>query len=217
MTSEATELLRPGLLDGVTLAVAAAQDRPAGSPARAAQDGPAGSPATAVQDAASGLGAAVAAVALVQGQSAENEEQAAEAAVAEAFERLGALSALVVDCASLFRAPLARDALIACLASAWNAARATATQAFLPAQRGGRIVLLAPASGAEHAAAAAAGLENLARTLSIEWARYGITTVAVAPGEETSPAQLAALTCYLLSPAGAYFSGCLMDLRGPSR
>ena len=71
--------------------------------------------------------------------------------------------------------------------------------------------------GANTRRPAAAGLENLARTLSIEWARHGITTVAVAPGEDTSAAELAALACYLLSPAGAYFSGCLMDLRGPRR
>ena len=44
------------------------------------------------------------------------------------------------------------------------------------------------ARGATHADAARAGLENLARTLSIEWARYAITLVAIAPGRAT-PAQ----------------------------
>ena len=65
-----------------------------------------------------------------------------------------------------------------------------------------------------YADAARAGLENLARTLSIEWARYGITTVAIAPGEKTAASEVAALIAYLASPAGAYFSGCLLDLRG---
>jgi NAD(P)-dependent dehydrogenase (short-subunit alcohol dehydrogenase family) len=102
-----------------------------------------------------------------------------------------------------------------CLAATWNAARAAVQLAFLPGEAGGRILLVAPADGAEHAAAATAGLENLARTLSIEWARYGITTVAVAPGEETRAEDVAAVIAYLASPAGAYFSGCLMDLRGP--
>ncbi len=60
-----------------------------------------------------------------------------------------------------------------------------------------------------------AGLENLARTLSIEWSRYHVTTVAVAPGAGTPAGEVAALTAYLASPAGAYFSGCLLDLRGP--
>ena len=54
-----------------------------------------------------------------------------------------------------------------------------------------------------------------ARTLSIEWARYGITVVAVAPGAETTREEVAALCAWLASPAGAYFSGCLLDLAGP--
>jgi NAD(P)-dependent dehydrogenase (short-subunit alcohol dehydrogenase family) len=204
MTVDATELLRPGLLDGVTLAVAAGTDAPDGAPGAA------------VEAAASELGASVAAVSLPLGEDAESEELAAEACVGAALERLGSLHALVVDVASLFAAPAAREGLIACLAAAWNVARATANQAFLPTRTAGRIVLLAPPAGGQFAAAAAAGLENLARTLSIEWARYAITTVAIAPGAETKPDELAALSCYLLSPAGAYFSGCLMDLRGPT-
>ncbi len=79
----------------------------------------------------------------------------------------------------------------------------------------GRIVYLAPSPDAgEHAGAARAGLENLARTLSIEWARHGITTVTIAPGTATAAGEVAALVAYLASPAGAYFSGCLLDLRG---
>ena len=63
-----------------------------------------------------------------------------------------------------------------------------------------------------HARAARAGLENLARTTSIEWARYGITTVAITPGRDTTGDTLAALCAYLASPAGAYFSGCVLAL-----
>ena len=94
--------------------------------------------------------------------------------------------------------------------------RAVVNVAFLPREEGGRIVYLAPRplSGA-HAGAARAGLENLARTLSIEWARHAITAVAIAPGDRTTDDVLAALTAYLASPAGGYFSGCLLDLRGP--
>jgi NAD(P)-dependent dehydrogenase (short-subunit alcohol dehydrogenase family) len=206
MTVDATELLRPGLLDGLAVAVAAAAEIPL-----VASGGGVGA---AVKAAASELGAAVAAVPLSIEESPEMEELATEASVRTALERLGSLHALVIDGASLFATPPGRDGLIACLALAWNAARATATQAFLPGHAGGRIVLLAPPAGREYAAPAAAGLENLARTLSIEWARHGITAVAVAPGAETSADELATLVCYLLSPAGAYFSGCLMDLRG---
>jgi NAD(P)-dependent dehydrogenase (short-subunit alcohol dehydrogenase family) len=63
-----------------------------------------------------------------------------------------------------------------------------------------------------HATAARAGLENLARTLSVEWARYGITAVAIWPGRHTTDAELAQLTCFLVSPAGGYFSGCRWEL-----
>jgi hypothetical protein len=39
--------------------------------------------------------------------------------------------------------------------------------------------------------------------------------VTIAPGDSTSASELAALTAYLASEAGAYFSGCLLDLGGP--
>ncbi len=79
---------------------------------------------------------------------------------------------------------------------------------------GGRVVSTPAPDAGEYATAARAGLENLARTLSIEWARCGIATVAIAPGESTAASEVAALVAYLASPAGAYFSGCLLDLRG---
>ncbi len=41
-----------------------------------------------------------------------------------------------------------------------------------------------------------------------------ITAVTIAPGAATTAGEVAALTAYLASPAGAYFSGCLLDLRG---
>jgi NAD(P)-dependent dehydrogenase (short-subunit alcohol dehydrogenase family) len=118
---------------------------------------------------------------------------------------------LVVDGAALFVA----GGLNACLEGAWEATRAVVNDAFLPAERGGRIVYLAPAPGAgEQADAARAGLENLARTLSVEWARHEITIVTIALGDTTAAVEAAALTAYLASPAGAYFSGCQLDLRG---
>jgi NAD(P)-dependent dehydrogenase (short-subunit alcohol dehydrogenase family) len=74
------------------------------------------------------------------------------------------------------------------------------------------IVLIAPPPGGAHAEAARAGLENMARTLSIEWARRGIRPVAITPGTTTSPAEIAELVAFLASPAGAYYSGCRFDL-----
>jgi hypothetical protein len=78
-----------------------------------------------------------------------------------------------------------------------------------------RVVYLAPAPNAgEHAPAARAGLENLARTLSVEWARHAINVVTIAPGVHTAAEEVAAITAYLASPAGNYFTGCLLDLGG---
>jgi citronellol/citronellal dehydrogenase len=145
--------------------------------------------------------------------------------VAFALAEPQSLDLLVVDGASLFargaacakgEEDCARTALRTCLASAWNITRTVVNVAFLPGRRGGRILYLAPSpDDGGHAGAARAGLENLSRTLSIEWARHGITVVAIAPADDTSECELAALTAYLASPAGAYFSGCLLDLRGP--
>jgi NAD(P)-dependent dehydrogenase (short-subunit alcohol dehydrogenase family) len=149
------------------------------------------------------------------------DEAGLDAAVAAAMREAGRIDLLAVDGAGLFAHALAQGgdghaALRACVDAAWNATRAAVNAAFLPAAEGGRIVYLAPrADAGEHAEAACAGLENLARTLSIEWARYGITTVTIAPGAQTPAGEVATLTAYLASPAGAYFSGCLLDLRGP--
>lgn len=121
------------------------------------------------------------------------------------------IDVLVVDGAALF----ASGGLGACLEGAWEATAVVVNGAFLPAARRGRIVYLAPAPGAgEQADAARAGLENLARTLSVEWARHEITTVTIALGDSTGPGEVGALVAYLASPAGAYFSGCQLDLRG---
>jgi NAD(P)-dependent dehydrogenase (short-subunit alcohol dehydrogenase family) len=94
-------------------------------------------------------------------------------AVLARFEALGALpadgdlGALVVDAAAVFAAASGIDAVRAALDGAWEAIQPETAGAKL-------ILLLAPPPGDAHAEAARAGLENLARTLSIEWARLGI-------------------------------------------
>ena len=99
---------------------------------------------------------------------------------------------------------------------AWVATRAVATGALI-ASGAGKVLLIAPRTDAgPFAAAARAGLENLTRTLSVEWARYGVTAVVLAPGVRAADDELAELVCFLVSPAGDYFSGCVFELGADS-
>jgi len=118
----------------------------------------------------------------------------------------GGVDVLVVDAAALFASAHGVDAVRAALDGAWAAIQPEAEGAKL-------ILLLAPPPGDAHAEAARAGLENLARTLSIEWARLGIRPVAIHPGTATPAEEVAELAAFLASPAGAYYSGCRFDLR----
>jgi NAD(P)-dependent dehydrogenase (short-subunit alcohol dehydrogenase family) len=124
-----------------------------------------------------------------------------------------ATDALVHDLRPAF-ATGAGDALRAALDLAWVTVRAVANAAYIPHARGGKVTLVAPAPDAADPAAAGvrAAAENLARTLSIEWARHGIVSVAIAPGAGTGEPELAALAAYLASPAGDYLSGCRLAL-----
>jgi NAD(P)-dependent dehydrogenase (short-subunit alcohol dehydrogenase family) len=98
----------------------------------------------------------------------------------------------------------------------WDAVRPAAT-AMIEREAGGKIVIVAPRPGDPHRAAARAGLENLARTLGIEWARFQIRTVTVLPGPSTAEDEVAQLVAYLASSAGDYFSGCAITLGAVDR
>lgn len=158
-----TEVLRPGVLDGVRVLVAGA--------------GP--------------LGAAVAARAAALGARVGDQDEP---------------DVLVWDGAAAFATAAGVDAVRAALDGAWAAIQPRATRPML-------LLLLAPPPGDAHAEAARAGLENLARTLSIEWARLEIRPVAIHPGAATAAGEVAELAAFLASPAGAYYSGCRFDLR----
>ena len=190
----------------------------AGEPGEAA-DGVGAASGAAVADSCDALGAKVSTC-----EPGAADEAALDAAVADVVLKAGRIDLLAVDGAGLFADGFARGgnghaALRACMDATWNATRAVVNRAFLPAEPSApasRIVYLAPGPDAgAHAEAACAGLENLARTLSVEWARHGINTVTIAPGAGTPAEEVGALVAYLASPAGAYFSGCLLDLRGP--
>jgi NAD(P)-dependent dehydrogenase (short-subunit alcohol dehydrogenase family) len=208
MSTVASALLRPDLLRATSVLVVGAASSEDG-------EGRAEPLTGAVAEACGQLGANVS-IHARGGALDEAAVAAMEGAVCAAIvEGTEGVDMLVFDGAGLF----ASDGLHACLDVAWDATRAVVNLAFLPGGSSSstrRIVYLAPAPGAgEHADAARAGLENLARTLSVEWARHEITLVTIALGDTTAPGEAAALTAYLASPAGAYFSGCLLDLRGP--
>jgi NAD(P)-dependent dehydrogenase (short-subunit alcohol dehydrogenase family) len=179
-------LLRPGLLDGRGVVLA-------------------GGVPFAIRDALAALGARVDEL----GPELEEERASSWASA------LGSLHALVCDAGPAF-ADGGQDRLRECMENTWVAVRSVATGALIPAGTG-KVVVIAPRPDAGwFAGAARAGLENLARTLSVEWARYGVATVAIAPGASTSHDQVAELVCFLVSPAGEYFTGCVFEL-GPPR
>ncbi|MEA2374536.1 MAG: citronellol/citronellal dehydrogenase [Thermoleophilaceae bacterium] len=129
------------------------------------------------------------------------------------------------------------------LGGTWLMTHAVATKAMIPAG-GGKIlnVTLSPhhgLPGMTHSSAARAGVENMTRVLSIEWARFGIKLTAIAAGHfETEaiqkypkpvaenvartvplgrlgqPEEHAWLVAYLASPAGDYYSGGVITLDG---
>ena len=126
----------------------------------------------------------------------------------------------------------------------WLMTHAAATKAFIP-QGGGKVlsVTLSPHNGMPgmvHSGAARAAVENMMRTLAIEWARFGIKTCALAAGQFATetlltkypqvvvdnlersipigragrPEEMAWLVAYLASPAGDFFSGTTITIDG---
>jgi NAD(P)-dependent dehydrogenase (short-subunit alcohol dehydrogenase family) len=117
----------------------------------------------------------------------------------------GAIDTLLCDLREPFGAG-GMGGLRAALDGAWETIHAAGTST-------GKICLIAPPPGAgEHAGAARDAAENLARVLSIEWSRFGVRPVAIAPGPDTAEEELATIVAYLASPAGDYFSGCVLTL-----
>jgi len=126
----------------------------------------------------------------------------------------------------------------------WLMIHAVATKAMIP-RGGGKIlnVTLSPHNGFPalmHSSAARAAVENMTKTLSVEWARFGIRLNALAAGHFDTDAlhtryvpgmkedgltripvgrfgrveEWGWLVAYLASPAGDYFSGSVLTLDG---
>lgn len=179
------------------------------------------------------------------------DEEAVGALVEGIVERHGRLDVLVNNAGGQFLAPAEtisakgfRTVTELNVQGTWNMTHAAATKAFIP-QESGKVVsvTLSPHNGMPgmvHSGAARAAVENMMRTLSIEWSRYGITLCAVAPGQiETEtfktkypremvenmartiplgrlgrPEEVAWLITYLASPAGEFFSGTTLTVDG---
>jgi citronellol/citronellal dehydrogenase len=132
--------------------------------------------------------------AAVEGFELIEDEEAVDAFVDDVLERHGAVDLLV-------NRPDGDDFRVS-VEGTWLLTHAVATKAMIPDERGGKIVNVSPPDPVSRA-----GLENLARVLSIEWARFGIRPTAVAAGDDEEVAWLAA---FLASPAGDYYSGAVL-------
>jgi citronellol/citronellal dehydrogenase len=179
------------------------------------------------------------------------DEEAVGALLDGLLERHGRLDLLVNNAGGQFLAPAEtisakgfRTVTELNVQGTWNMTWAAATKAFIPAERGKVLsITLSPHNGMPgmvHSGAARAAVENMMRTLSVEWSRFGIRCVAIAPGQigtetfmtkypramvesvaETiplgrlgRPEEIAWLVAYLASPAGDFVSGATVTIDG---
>jgi citronellol/citronellal dehydrogenase len=178
------------------------------------------------------------------------EDDEVDALVDGALERHGRIDILVNNAGGQFLCPaedISRKGFRAVvrlnLEGTWSMTHAVATKAFIPSGNGGRVVsvTLTPhtgLSGMAHSSAARAGVENLMKVLAIEWARFGINCVAVAPGvvatdafqtkypadfrahyasnllagDYTAPEDIAQTIAFVVSPAGRAISGSVVNV-----
>lgn len=176
---------------------------------------------------------------------------ALEKAIGEAAATNGGLDILINSAAGNFLAPAAslspngfRAVVDIDLCGTFNASRAAFPRL---SQHGGSIVNITatqadvPTPLQCHAGAAKAGIAKLTRDLALEWGRFGVRVMAVAPGpiEGTegmsrlapgtaadnlkrrvplgrygSIEEIAAAVLYLVSPAGAYITGATLLVDG---
>ncbi len=130
------------------------------------------------------------------------------------------------------------------LEGTWNMTHTVDMKAMIPAQRGKVMsITMSPHTGhpgAAHSCASRAGVENLMRTLSIEWARHGICLNALAIGMLDTPVlrtkypkefyealtsavplgrlgtaeDVANMVAFLCSAGGDYISGAVLTIDG---
>lgn len=179
------------------------------------------------------------------------EEEQVDALVDAVLERHGRIDVLVNNAGGQFLSPAEaispkgfRTVIDLNVQGTWLMTHAAATKAFIP-QGGGKVlsVTLSPHNGMPgmvHSGAARAAVENMMRTLAVEWARFGIKLCALAAGQFATetlltkypqvvvdnlersipigragrPEEMAWLVAYLASPAGDFFSGTTITIDG---
>jgi citronellol/citronellal dehydrogenase len=178
------------------------------------------------------------------------EAEEVERVTTRALELFGKVDVLVNNAGGQFSAPAEeisdngwRAVQRVTVEAAWSVTRSVATRSMIPGG-GGLIVFvgfspLRGIPGFAHASAGRAAVANLASGLAIEWSRYGIRTVCVAPGtiltealagygEEAvaaweravplgrlgRPEEVAALIAFLASAGGAYVTGTTIVVDG---
>jgi citronellol/citronellal dehydrogenase len=179
------------------------------------------------------------------------DEEAVEALFEGVLARHGRVDVLLNNAGGQFLSPAEaispkgfRTVIELNVTGTWLMTHAAATRAMIP-QGSGKVisVTLSPHNGMPgmvHSGAARAAVENMMRTLSIEWARHGIRLCALAAGQfdtETlrtkyprevvdnvagtiplgrlgTEEEMAWLVAYLASPAGDFFSGSVLTIDG---
>jgi citronellol/citronellal dehydrogenase len=179
------------------------------------------------------------------------DEEAIDALFDGVLERHGRLDVLINNAGGQFLSPAEaispkgfRTVIELNVVGTWLMTHAAATKAFIP-QGGGKVlsVTLSPHNwmpGMVHSGAGRAAVENMMRTLSVEWARFAIRLCAVAAGQfdtetlrtkypkevveavpRTVPIgrmgteeEMAWLLAFLASEAGDFFSGTTITIDG---
>jgi citronellol/citronellal dehydrogenase len=176
---------------------------------------------------------------------------AAERVTGAALAEFGAIDVLVNNAGGQFAAPAEqitaggwRAVHRIAVDATWALTHAVATRSMIPRRRGVVFFIgFSPrrgVAGMVHASAARAAVENLAAGLALEWSRFGIRSICLAPGTIATealtanypaddvaawergvpmgrlgrPEEVSAVLCALASPIGSYVTGTTVAVDG---